>query len=533
MKTKKNTLLFISIIPTFLFSQTNLIHNPGFENGSGTPVSESSCQFGAYVPGTTAIDNYIYDWKLARCTDSWPSICDYKYSEPDWKGPDYGCSYLIPSHTRFMYLEKRKYGTTCHTKSGEQDAVRSPLISTMDGTKNYLFRINYEGLNQFFPNTDCQPDAPRTRIYFSKNSSNWHAKWGNTKLSFAMYPPYSFVQHWVILNGPRFNSIPFIGNIFDKLKNITIACEDGAFYVDYVELAEMCEDPLLIQNHVFYYGVNEVPYKSSGILKAGNNVGAPTATGDVIIKNSAVTIFKAETAIYLEPGFRTENNAHFETIIENCNTNTANRMMAPNIQMLSKNNYVITTEDDIISIEDDHIDTLACRPDTLKIYGLDGDTISFTNYWWDYGNGTTSTDKVAKILYTQSGDYLVRLALTDSTGFTDTLSKIYVVPDCNNLRRMNQQQLTAEEVAKNNFETAITITPNPTSGVFVLHINDNTPIEVFIYNNIGQLIYQSTIINGQSSIDLSTQPRGIYFVKVQSADPAGAGKIYTEKVVVQ
>jgi hypothetical protein len=52
--------------------------------------------------------------------------------------------------------------------------------------------------------------------------------------------------------------------------------------------------------------------------------------------------------------------------------------------------------------------------------------------------------------------------------------------------------------------------------------------EVFIYNSLGQIVYQSTISNLQAQMDLSSQPKGIYFVKIQSAD-----KIYTEKVVVQ
>ncbi|MBI4946468.1 MAG: T9SS type A sorting domain-containing protein [Bacteroidetes bacterium] len=75
------------------------------------------------------------------------------------------------------------------------------------------------------------------------------------------------------------------------------------------------------------------------------------------------------------------------------------------------------------------------------------------------------------------------------------------------------------------------ISPNPNEGRFTLQLKEQSNAgasEAFIYNPLGQLIYQSSIINNQSTIDLSAQPRGIYFVKVQSA-----GKIYTEKVVVQ
>ncbi|MBI4932030.1 MAG: T9SS type A sorting domain-containing protein [Bacteroidetes bacterium] len=50
-----------------------------------------------------------------------------------------------------------------------------------------------------------------------------------------------------------------------------------------------------------------------------------------------------------------------------------------------------------------------------------------------------------------------------------------------------------------------------------------------IKNVLGQSIYQSSNLQiNQSTIDLSSHPKGIYFIKVQSGD-----KVYTEKVVIQ
>ena len=114
------------------------------------------------------------------------------------------------------------------------------------------------------------------------------------------------------------------------------------------------------------------------------------------------------------------------------------------------------------------------------------------------------------------------------------------------------QQRTQQKQAKQIF-----ITPNPTSGLFTLSLSENTVSDgsakftlskaeglttsVFIYNELGQVVYQSTPLNigsystwstnqpiNQLPIDLSAQPKGIYFVKVQSAD-----KVYTEKVIIQ
>ena len=72
------------------------------------------------------------------------------------------------------------------------------------------------------------------------------------------------------------------------------------------------------------------------------------------------------------------------------------------------------------------------------------------------------------------------------------------------------------------------LSPNPNNGKFNLQLKENTLSEIFIYNDMGQLVYQQKNNSSSQQIDLSAQPKGIYFVKVQSAD-----KVYTEKVVVQ
>ena len=72
------------------------------------------------------------------------------------------------------------------------------------------------------------------------------------------------------------------------------------------------------------------------------------------------------------------------------------------------------------------------------------------------------------------------------------------------------------------------INPNPSTGLFSLQLSENTPSQVFIYNSLGEVVYQSSTINNQSSIDLSSHPRGIYFIKLISE-----GNIYTEKIIIQ
>lgn len=81
----------------------------------------------------------------------------------------------------------------------------------------------------------------------------------------------------------------------------------------------------------------------------------------------------------------------------------------------------------------------------------------------------------------------------------------------------------------NNFPVGIY--PNPSAGKFVLAKTNQDEIsssEIFIYNSLGQVVFKSLILNSNSQIDISSHPKGIYFLKVQNGE-----KIYTEKVVVQ
>ncbi|MBI3500510.1 MAG: T9SS type A sorting domain-containing protein [Bacteroidetes bacterium] len=83
-------------------------------------------------------------------------------------------------------------------------------------------------------------------------------------------------------------------------------------------------------------------------------------------------------------------------------------------------------------------------------------------------------------------------------------------------------------------ENGISVYPNPTSGKFQI---SNLPAQaglksqisnLEIYNVLGECIYKSLILNPKSLIDLSSQPSGIYFLKVM------AGKnSFDEKIIIQ
>lgn len=70
------------------------------------------------------------------------------------------------------------------------------------------------------------------------------------------------------------------------------------------------------------------------------------------------------------------------------------------------------------------------------------------------------------------------------------------------------------------------IYPNPCDGIFTLtSLSGNQPLTISIYNFLGEVILQSTINNQQSTIDISKQPKGIYFVGIQTKNELWVRKV--------
>jgi PKD repeat protein len=76
-------------------------------------------------------------------------------------------------------------------------------------------------------------------------------------------------------------------------------------------------------------------------------------------------------------------------------------------------------------------------------------------------------------------------------------------------------------------EKIFTIHPNPFEGSFVISVKDAGSYQMTILNRLGQQVLSKTL-SGATSVDLSDQANGLYFVKVTDGS-----KIWIEKVVMQ
>lgn len=76
----------------------------------------------------------------------------------------------------------------------------------------------------------------------------------------------------------------------------------------------------------------------------------------------------------------------------------------------------------------------------------------------------------------------------------------------------------------------ISVFPNPSSGVFTFSCVDDEIKEIEIYNSLGEIVYEGTISNHQTTFDMADKPNGIYFYRVSGLNGIiGEGKLILNK----
>jgi hypothetical protein len=150
------------------------------------------------------------------------------------------------------------------------------------------------------------------------------------------------------------------------------------------------------------------------------------------------------------------------------------------------------------------------------------------SYYWEIfpevagiieGEGTTAT-------VTWSGEYL-GLVFIKVQGINDCGAGEFSYPfevladDCTGLPEDPNSQLN------------INVYPNPSDGIFNLEITGATGMmELYILDYKGQLVHQDKIENGSGDylkkLDISTYPKGIYFLKL-----VGDKVMRIEKIVIR
>jgi hypothetical protein len=117
------------------------------------------------------------------------------------------------------------------------------------------------------------------------------------------------------------------------------------------------------------------------------------------------------------------------------------------------------------------------------------------NYTWNPGAATGSSISVSPsvtTVYTITG--------TNVNGCSSSATITQSAVDCTGLTAISSNDMS------------VAVYPNPFNSVITIMSNTKTEIEVF--NVLGSKVYSTTIEIGKSEVDLSTQSKGIYFVRI-------------------
>ena len=138
-----------------------------------------------------------------------------------------------------------------------------------------------------------------------------------------------------------------------------------------------------------------------------------------------------------------------------------------------------------------------------------------TNYndLFDFAT-TTGTTPEGSFIY--DGNYLYGTAYAGGIGDSGVIFKYALSSTVG----VGQMKINNEELE---------IYPNPTTGNFTIAQNNSTLTEIEIHNIVGELIYKTTSTNQQTKLDLTKQPKGIYFIRTTD----NKRNITNRKIVIQ
>lgn len=136
--------------------------------------------------------------------------------------------------------------------------------------------------------------------------------------------------------------------------------------------------------------------------------------------------------------------------------------------------------------------------------------ISFTNssanattYYWDFGDGNTSTSNNPTHAYSTTGSYVVSLIANKCDSYDTTTQTINITP-----------VITSAGINEVNRVNSLTIYPNPTTTTINVQQNFSNNTTYKILHITGQEMQSGLMNNVEKQINVSSLEEGIYFLKV-------------------
>src|SRR5690606_2223555 len=143
-------------------------------------------------------------------------------------------------------------------------------------------------------------------------------------------------------------------------------------------------------------------------------------------------------------------------------------------------------------------------------------------YFWDFGDGDTSTMQFPSHTYATTGPFYLCLTVNDGAGCVDTYCDSIGI---NGVVFNKQTGFTINVIAppvvvgvdeQGALITDVTIYPNPTTNEFVVELTNFSPsTQINIISVEGKMVYTNSSINtNKINVDAANWSRGIYIVKI-------------------
>ena len=162
-----------------------------------------------------------------------------------------------------------------------------------------------------------------------------------------------------------------------------------------------------------------------------------------------------------------------------------------------------------------------------------------TSYHWDFGDGSTSILATPSHVYTVDSLYNVCMKVVYADGDSCAYCHTIGIDSAGNIIRdagftLNVHNATTGISENVNNQITVTIYPNPTTGIFQLAMGNGqltSAATLSIYNVVGEKIYMKDgkQLNASTTIDLSDQPNGIYFMQLKTEASTITKKIIINK----
>jgi PKD repeat protein len=185
--------------------------------------------------------------------------------------------------------------------------------------------------------------------------------------------------------------------------------------------------------------------------------------------------------------------------------------------------------------------------DTNNLYNLyivnnSTGTTSNTNYYWTFGDGSSSTAQYPTHQYASFGLYQLCLTISDSaSGCSSTHCDSIGLDSNGNLLKKDGFGITVVDekdllsVPKIDAIQGVTIYPNPSTGMYTVNVDMMASDELTISaaNSLGQEVlskeFNALMGNNKLSFDLTEQPNGIYFINLKTGNEVKNLRVYIQK----